>query len=211
MQHSHLSIDKGVPQPLRRFLSKTWSLIAACIILTTSGPTLHGLMAIVLSTWIATLATLTSLRASKWNSEVFDSIGRNKKIFMAHLRGIQRCLDHKRSSNMAKLGSKLFQELELLLDQEELLWKQKSKINWINFGDRNTSYFHSKAKARTRKKAIQSLKLVDSEWCTDHERLRAAASSYFASMFDADDTLLTPLPFVGFSRQLPKLLLFLLQ
>ncbi|KAK8696193.1 hypothetical protein V6N13_001330 [Hibiscus sabdariffa] len=48
------------------------------------------------------------------------------------------------------------------------------------------------------KKAIQSLKLDDTEWCSDHERLRAAATSYFASMFDVGDVALTSFPFVGF-------------
>ncbi|KAK8586055.1 hypothetical protein V6N13_130581 [Hibiscus sabdariffa] len=117
---------------------------------------------------------------------------------MACLRGVQRCLDRTLSSSMVKLESKLLHELDLLLDYEELLWKQKSRIVWITFGDRNTSYFHSKEKARTWKRAIQSLQLADSEWCTDHERLRTAATSFFASMFDVDDAPLPPFPFVGF-------------
>ncbi|KAK8593798.1 hypothetical protein V6N12_045872 [Hibiscus sabdariffa] len=54
------------------------------------------------------------------------------------------------------------------------------------------------AKARTRKRAIQPLQLVESEWCTDHERLRTAATSAFASMFDVDDAPLPPFPFASF-------------
>ncbi|KAK8690637.1 hypothetical protein V6N13_074168 [Hibiscus sabdariffa] len=168
-----------------------------------AGWSLHGdFNRFVRDNWLSNQPVHEAIRhfseaASKWNSEVFGSIGRNKKILMARLRGVQRCLDRRRSRNMVKLESKLLEELELLLDQEELLWKQKSRIDWINFGDRNTSYYHSKAKARTRKKAIQSLKLTDSEWCSDHEQLRAAATSYFATMFDVDNAALTSFPFVG--------------
>ncbi|KAL4352903.1 hypothetical protein GQ457_06G009580 [Hibiscus cannabinus] len=67
-----------------------------------------------------------SLVASKWNSDVFGSLGRNKKFLMARIRDVQRCLDRKRTANMVKLEAKLLRELDILLDQEEILWKQKS-------------------------------------------------------------------------------------
>ncbi|KAG8472191.1 hypothetical protein CXB51_036355 [Gossypium anomalum] len=36
-------------------------------------------------------------------------------------------------------------ELENTLHHEEMLWKQKSRCEWLNLGDRNTSYFHRQA------------------------------------------------------------------
>ncbi|KAK8624456.1 hypothetical protein V6N13_065801 [Hibiscus sabdariffa] len=54
--------------------------------------------------------------ASKWNFEVFGSIGQNKRILKARLRGAQHCLDCKCSSSMVKLECKLLHELDLLLD-----------------------------------------------------------------------------------------------
>ncbi|KAK8712766.1 hypothetical protein V6N13_147994 [Hibiscus sabdariffa] len=64
-----------------------------------------------------------TLAASSWNRDVFGSIGRNKKILKARLRGVQRCLDQKRTRNLLKLEQKLLTELEVLLDLEEQLWK----------------------------------------------------------------------------------------
>ncbi|KAK8656728.1 hypothetical protein V6N13_098668 [Hibiscus sabdariffa] len=77
---------------------------------------------ICLATVAQTIKGFTAA-VSTWNFEVFGSIGRNKKVLMARLRGVQRCLDQKCSSNMVKLEDKLLQELETLLEQEELLWK----------------------------------------------------------------------------------------
>jgi hypothetical protein len=37
--------------------------------------------------------------------------------------------------------------VELLLEQEEIHWLQRSRANWLQFGDRNTSFFHNFALA----------------------------------------------------------------
>ncbi|KAK8669664.1 hypothetical protein V6N13_107088 [Hibiscus sabdariffa] len=129
---------------------------------------------------------------------------------MACLQGVQRCIDQRRSSNMVNLESKLLQKLEVLLEQEELLWKQKSKIDWVNFGDRNTSFFHSKAKARTHKKDVQTLKLSDTDWCSNHDQLRDAATVFFATLFDIEAGPHHCFRSVVFSLSFPLVLMTLL-
>ena len=42
-------------------------------------------------------------------------------------------------------------ELNYWLDREDDMWRQRSRINWFQNGDRNTSFFHAKASARQRK------------------------------------------------------------
>jgi hypothetical protein len=36
-------------------------------------------------------------------------------------------------------------ELDSLLEQEELKWRQKAKENWLMYGDRNSKFFHAYA------------------------------------------------------------------
>ncbi|KAL4387430.1 hypothetical protein GQ457_09G007220 [Hibiscus cannabinus] len=124
-----------------------------------------------------------SAAASAWNHEIFGSIGRNKKIIMARLRGVQRCLDQRRTKGLIKLEQNLLDELESLLDYEEQLWKQKSRMDWIKLGDRNTNFFHSKAIIRKRRKAISRLKVNSDEWCDNESLLRSAATNYFKDLF----------------------------
>ncbi|KAK8644073.1 hypothetical protein V6N13_013346 [Hibiscus sabdariffa] len=73
--------------------------------------------------------------ATHWNRLVFGSISHRKKALMARLRGVQRCLDRHRTSFLVRLEAKLQADLEQTLDQEEQLWKQKSRSDWISFGD----------------------------------------------------------------------------
>lgn len=34
-------------------------------------------------------------------------------------------------------------ELNALLEEEDLKWRQRAKENWLKFGDRNSKYFHA--------------------------------------------------------------------
>lgn len=50
------------------------------------------------------------------------------------------------------LLAKAENELEVLLEEEEKYWKLKSREDWLNWGDKNTKWFHSKASHRKKKK-----------------------------------------------------------
>ena len=53
--------------------------------------------------------------------------------------------------------NKLRKEINLLLDDEEVWWQQRSRVQWLREGDRNTKYFHHRASERRRKNTIVGL------------------------------------------------------
>ncbi|KAK8622846.1 hypothetical protein V6N13_117745 [Hibiscus sabdariffa] len=104
---------------------------------------------------------------------------------MERLKGVQRALCSRQSPFLHNLENDLLLELESHLDQEEMLWRQKSYSEWIQLGDRNTSYLHKKAKIRNR---ITSLKILGGTWCDDDKVLKDEAVNFYKSLFSLDQS-----------------------
>jgi hypothetical protein len=56
---------------------------------------------------------------------------------------------------------KLQSELNTLMEQEELKWKQRAREDCLKFGDRNTKFFHACANQKNQRKLIS--RIVDKE------------------------------------------------
>ncbi|KAK8715387.1 hypothetical protein V6N13_042721 [Hibiscus sabdariffa] len=154
------------------------------------------------STLTDTIMSFTKA-ADVWNKTVYGYIGSKKCIEMARLRGVQKALCTKSSRFLVNLESELIMELENILDQEELLWRQKSCSDWIIMGDHNTRYFHRRATCRKQQKRITSLKLSSGEWCSNVAILREEAANYFHTLFTADEQPNGYLPISGWFPALP--------
>lgn len=50
-------------------------------------------------------------------------------------------------------------DLYLLLNKEERMWRQRSRIQWVEKGDRNTRFFHGMATQRKRRNLSRGLKI----------------------------------------------------
>lgn len=63
-------------------------------------------------------------------------------------------------------------KLDKLLYPEELMWFQRTKVQWMVDGDRNTKFHHTKAVQRRRKKVVNMIKDDEGRWIEDEERIK---------------------------------------
>jgi hypothetical protein len=77
-------------------------------------------------------------------------------------------------------------ELDSLLEQEEVYWRQRSRVTWLREGDRNTKLFHRKATWRAKKNKILRLKKEDGSTTQNTAEMESLTTSFFQNLYMAD-------------------------
>ncbi|XP_019167321.1 PREDICTED: uncharacterized protein LOC109163057 [Ipomoea nil] len=90
----------------------------------------------------ATHTTFKAVVDANWNKnlDLESNKSKRKKRLIARIEGIQRKVTQSTRSDLIKLNRKLQMELEETLYQEELIWFQRSREEWITSGYRNTRH-----------------------------------------------------------------------
>jgi hypothetical protein len=65
--------------------------------------------------------------------------------------------------------------------------------NWIQNGDKNTSFFHNYASARGRRNLIKQLKGPSGEFVEGTENIKPVVFNYFSTLFSSDNNMVDPL------------------
>lgn len=73
--------------------------------------------------------------------------------------------------------------LETMILEQELYWHQRARTEWIQAGDRNTKFFHSKASAITSRNFIKAPQDNESTWHIHDDVLSTILLDYFTSLF----------------------------
>lgn len=87
------------------------------------------------------------------------------------------------------LGS-LEARLEKLLHKEEIYWKQRCRVDWLNEGDRNTAYFHKFTFARRKRNYIHRLRENDNSLISTQEDLENHITGYYSQLFSSQNPMM---------------------
>lgn len=73
---------------------------------------------------------------------------------MSLLERLQHSLARRTTNGLLRLKEKLKRELNEVLLQEKMLWRQKSRVKWIKEGDNNTGFFRTTTLIRRRRNRV---------------------------------------------------------
>lgn len=76
-------------------------------------------------------------------------------------------------------------EINTMLRHKEILWKQKSKIQWLNEGDRNTKFFYTSTSIRRGRNHIDRLN-INGSWTNNLNLISNHVNNYFNDLFRVD-------------------------
>jgi hypothetical protein len=118
-----------------------------------------------------------------WDSKVLKQPKRR-------LRKAQSELDKAMTGPISDENDKKAKEsanlIEILLEQEGVHWLQRSRVNWLQMGDRNTSFFYNLASAHHKKNYIKKLKNNEGDWVEGTDPLKPLIYDYFVNLFTSE-------------------------
>ncbi|KAL5838662.1 hypothetical protein ACOSQ3_015831 [Xanthoceras sorbifolium] len=119
-------------------------------------------------------------RLENWSKVKFGSL---KKAIDRKRCEINLLYDRKQSEQVLDDIKSRERELESLLSKEELYWKQRSRVDWLLAGDKNSKFFHRRATARKKKNRISSL--LDSRGVRreSEQGMSSVVLDYFSDLF----------------------------
>eukprot|EP00253_Pinus_taeda_P004070 PITA_04070 len=98
-------------------------------------------------------------RIKKWNKEEFGNIMEDKQKLEKEMESLQQkmIMEGRTKECISKEGA-ILGKLEERRKQEEILWRQKSRIKWLREGERNTKFFHQAMIKHRQRNKILSIK-----------------------------------------------------
>lgn len=99
------------------------------------------------------------LRLKDWNKNEYGNIFEKKKVVEGKMQELNQALitdgfDKVRSDQ----ATKYHQDWENLCKQEEIFWRQNSRVQWLKEGERNTRFFHRSTMANRAHNIISLIK-----------------------------------------------------
>ena len=112
------------------------------------------------NTWASLHSVAKSLK--KWSKETFGSVRKKIRSFERQLLFLR--IGPFDAANIAETRG-VENKLCELFEVEEIMAQQRSHVEWLKEGDRNTAFFHARASARRRTNTIKALVREDGTKC----------------------------------------------
>jgi hypothetical protein len=96
-----------------------------------------------------------------WDSNVLGDLEKRIKAIKNELEKVRRGPINQYTVSREHFLREKLDRLEL---QQDMFWRQRAHVKWLQSGDKNTAFFHAFASERKRKNIIKRLRREDGEW-----------------------------------------------
>jgi hypothetical protein len=118
-----------------------------------------------------------------WNDQEFGNVEFRKKMHMEELCTLDRLEEQQGlSSEEKERKCVVIRDLENSILQEEISWRQKSRVLWLKEGDKCTKFFHQIANSNRRSNSIESLS-INGSISSDQQVIREHVAQFYESLF----------------------------
>ena len=115
-----------------------------------------------------------------WNAHTFGHVGKQVATIQKKLQILEAMKGN--GTDLEEIhATKL--ELNRWLGIEEEMWHQRSRNNWLKAGDRNTTFFHTKATNRYQRNTISKIMDANHNWVEDVDQIGQTFVHYFEELF----------------------------
>jgi hypothetical protein len=124
-----------------------------------------------------------SAEIKHWSFESFGSIRAEIKRLCSQLemaRSVAR--SHGTSQEVKKIESKLHE----IFEREKIMYRQRSRQEWLKAGDKNTRYFQNRASHRRRKNMVLGLRRENGNLCKTNEGMGQMAHNFFHTLYSSE-------------------------
>ncbi|KAH7865616.1 hypothetical protein Vadar_008962 [Vaccinium darrowii] len=122
-------------------------------------------------------------KLKEWSKRTFGDLRLKIELAMGHLSKIQHNLSKGYKADFLMEEKKILQDLEDLWQKETMYWHQRSRIKWLQLGDRNSRFFHLSTIQRRQKNQIVRLKDGLGTWKENPREIAGIVNDYFGELF----------------------------
>ncbi|KAM0873538.1 hypothetical protein ACQ4PT_037996 [Festuca glaucescens] len=119
----------------------------------------------------------------KWSYETFGSVRAEMKRLRAKLDAARTAA---RASGISQEVLEIEHEMHDLFEKEEIMFRQRSRQDWLQAGDRSTKFFQNRASHRRRKNTVISLRQIDGSLCKTDEGMRHMALAFYNCLYSSE-------------------------
>eukprot|EP00253_Pinus_taeda_P015705 PITA_15705 len=128
-------------------------------------------------------------KIKKWNKEESGNITEDKKRLEQRMADLQQMdimegIEEERTQEEGRV----LNQLEERRKQEEILWKQKSRVQWLREGERNTKFFHKEMVQHRQRNRIFSIKNQEGQRVIQHEEIEKVMVNHFKDILREPQT-----------------------